>query len=403
MFEEYTFDYLLNKMLSNVSDDLDKREGSVIYDAVAPAALELANFYIALDMVMNEVFADSASYYYLIKRVAERNIYPKEETYSIGKMVVTPTDTTISAGDRFNLDTLNYEVVEPIENEDGAYKIQCEIAGTVGNQQLGTLLPIEYIEGLETAKLTEILIPGEDEEDVESLRERYFASFTNKAFGGNKTDYINKVNDIDGVGGCKVIRMWENGYNPASMIPADTVASWIDNQSSDTVGTVVYEWLKLIYDAANQKLLTVGGTIKVIIISSEFKAPSDTLVNTVQELLDPVAAAGEGDGLAPIGHVVNVIGVKEMVINVSFTLAYDEGYAFADLKTAIEESIDSYFEKLRHGWTDSNNLTIRISQIEASIINLDGVLDISDTKINDVAENLTLDADYIPIRGEING
>ena len=68
MFEENDFDTLMERMLENVSDELDKREGSVIYDAIAPAALELANMYVALDVVMDEVFADTASYYYLIKR-----------------------------------------------------------------------------------------------------------------------------------------------------------------------------------------------------------------------------------------------------------------------------------------------------------------------------------------------
>lgn len=403
MFEGYTFNFLINKMLSNVNDNFDKREGSVIYDALAPAALELANFYIALDMVMNEVFADSASYYYLIKRAAERGLYPKEETQAIGKMVVSPEDIVISPGDRFNLDTLNYEVVGPVEGENGAYKIQCETAGTVGNQQLGTLLPIEYIEGLETAKLTEILIPGEDEEDVESLRERYFASFTNKAFGGNKTDYINKINDIDGVGGCKVIRMWENGYNPSTMIPTDAVTSWISEQSADTVGLEVYEWLSLIHAAALQKLLTVGGTVKIIIITSEFKAPSKTLIDMVQNTIDPVDTTGEGDGFAPIGHVVNVIGVQEKIVDMTFTLTFEDEYTFADLKPTIEETIDSYFEQLRQTWASSNNLVIRRSQIEALIINLDGIIDISDTKINGASENLTLDIDYIPVRGDING
>ena len=55
--------------------------------------------------------------------------------------------------------------------------------------------PFLYVEGLETASLTEILIPGEDDEDVETFRERYFSSFKNEAFGGNKADYINKVTD----------------------------------------------------------------------------------------------------------------------------------------------------------------------------------------------------------------
>ena len=61
MFEQYDFDTILDRMMSNVSDTLDKREGSVIYDALAPAALEIANYYSALDMVMTEVFADTAS------------------------------------------------------------------------------------------------------------------------------------------------------------------------------------------------------------------------------------------------------------------------------------------------------------------------------------------------------
>ena len=56
MFEENDFDMLMERMLENVSDELDKREGSVIYDAIAPAALELANMYVALDVVMDEVF-----------------------------------------------------------------------------------------------------------------------------------------------------------------------------------------------------------------------------------------------------------------------------------------------------------------------------------------------------------
>ena len=54
MFEENDFDTLMERMLENVSDELDKREGSVIYDAIAPAALELANMYVALDVVMDK-------------------------------------------------------------------------------------------------------------------------------------------------------------------------------------------------------------------------------------------------------------------------------------------------------------------------------------------------------------
>ena len=43
MFEDYSYDNLLAEMLSNVATDVDKREGSIIFDTLSPAALELAN------------------------------------------------------------------------------------------------------------------------------------------------------------------------------------------------------------------------------------------------------------------------------------------------------------------------------------------------------------------------
>mgnify|MGYP000166977145 CR=1 FL=1 len=77
--------------------------------------------------------------------------------------------------------------------------MQCETPGVIGNQYLGSMVPIEYIEGLETAKLTKVLIPGEDREDTEDLRTRYFNSFNAQAFGGNVQDYLEKTNAIPGV------------------------------------------------------------------------------------------------------------------------------------------------------------------------------------------------------------
>ncbi len=403
MFEEFSFEALMERMLGRVSDSFDKREGSVIYDAIAPAAMELAEFYITLDMVMNETFAESASYYYLVKKAAERGILPKEETYAVGKMEVTPVDTAVPAGERFNLDTLNYSVAGPIEGEAGSYRIQCETAGTEGNQQIGALLPIEYIEGLESAELTEILIPGEDDEDVETFRERYFASFGQESFGGNKADYINKVNDMDGVGACKVIRMWKEGYAPSGFIPDAGVTAWVSGQSEQTIGAANYAWLKNIHHAASQKLLTAGGTVKVIIVTSEFKEPSDALINAVQEALDPANAPGEGDGLAPIGHVVNVTGVKGRTVDFSFNITFAPGYTFDSVKPSIEAAVDAYFQRLAREWAGYDKLTVRVSQIESSLLGIEGVIDIADTSINGIEGNLVLEADEIPVRGDIDG
>lgn len=403
MFEEYNFDALEDEMLSQISDDFDKREGSVIYDATAPAALMMANFYIALDMALNEVFADSASYYYLVKRAAERQLYPYEETYAIGKMVVTPVDLAIPEGERFNLDAMNYTVLGVIDGEPGAYRVQCETPGIEGNQQLGTLLPIEYVEGLETAELTEILVPGEDEEDVESFRERYFSSFRNQAFGGNKEDYIDKVNSIDGVGSCKIIRMWKKGYNPLKFIPTTAINKWIQEQSTTTVGEEVYEWLKTVHDAAINKLLTVGGTVKVIFLTSEYKAPSSTLIQTVQQVLDPTDASGDGVGLAPVGHVVNVVGAKNFTINYSFLIDYKKGYSFETLKPSIENTIDLYHAELCQNWAKSDTTVVRINAVDTLLLSLPGIEDVKHTEINGSPSNLILADEQIPIRGNVSG
>lgn len=406
MFEKMDFDELTDRMLSNVSDKFDKREGSVIYDAIAPAALELAEFYVALDMLVDEVYADSASYYYLIKRAAERGITPKEETCAVGRMEVTPVETPISLGDRFNLGDLNYIVTSIIDVDAGSYHIECETAGTIGNQQLGDLLPLETeneLNNMESATLTEIIVPGKEEEDVESFRERYFASFNNESFGGNKTDYIEKVNNIAGVGGCKPIRAWKGDHNPSKMIPNETVQKWFGQQSEEILGYEVYTWLNEVFGAANEKLLTVGGTVKVIIISSEYGTPSQSLVQMVQEELDPMDTTGEGDGIAPIGHVVNVVGVEETSINISTSIEYSEGFSFSNMQESIESAIDSYFLELRESWASNNNLIIRISQIESRLLGLDGIVDVKDTMLNGVNENIVLDVNCIPVRGDVIG
>lgn len=406
MFEEYDFDTLVERMLANVDDKFDKREGSVIYDAVAPAALELANMYVALDMVMDEVFADSASYYYLIKRAAERGIYPKEETNAECKLTVVPADTQISIDDRFALGELNYTVTSVIDTSQGLYKITCETAGTIGNQQLGDLIPLETknnLNDMQSVKLTEILIPGEDEEDVEAFRERYFASFNQTAFGGNKADYKEKVNDIAGVGGCKIMRAWNSGYSPSDMIPDEDITSWFENQSESTLGREVYNWLQTVYNAAKQKLLTTGGTVRVIIITSEFKVPSTVLVDTVQTAIDPTINAGEGEGIAPIGHVVKIEGVSGRQINIDLNLVYKESYTFTGLESSIEESIDAYFLELAKTWTENDNLTVRLSQIEARVLMIEGILDVESIKLNNASENIILEYNEIPLRGEVNG
>ena len=45
MYEDMTFENLMDRCLKRVAPSIDKREGSVVYDAIAPAVAELAIMY----------------------------------------------------------------------------------------------------------------------------------------------------------------------------------------------------------------------------------------------------------------------------------------------------------------------------------------------------------------------
>lgn len=351
MYETQTYETILARMLDKIPDTLDKREGSVIYDALAPAAFELAQMYIELDTILTESFGDTASRPYLIKRAAERGLSPDAATFAILKGTF---NIDVPIGSRYSLDELNYAVTEKISS--GVFKLQCETAGTIGNSQLGTLIPIDFIRGLTSAALTEVLIPAEDEEATEPFRTRYLNSFDSQAYGGNIADYKEKVNKINGVGGVKVYPVW-NG----------------------------------------------GGTVKLVIINSEYQVPSAEMITTVQTAVDPVTNAGKGVGVAPIGHTVTVEGVTTQTANVGLTLTFASGYTFETVKTAIETMLDNYLLEINTAWAESESSIVRVSQIETRILQLTGIVDVQNTTINGVAGNLTLNANSIAVRGVVSG
>ena len=348
-FEDITYESLLKEKLAAVSSRLDTRESSVLYNALAPNSAETIQMYIALKMLEDRTYADTATGEDLTKRCAERGIIRKSATKAILK---GEFNIDIPLGSRFSEEELNYTVVKKINS--GVYKLECEIAGEVGNGYFGTLIPIDYIKGLTKAEITELLIPGEDEEDDESLRKRYFDGFDSQAFGGNKADYKEKTNSIAGVGGTKVYPVW-NG----------------------------------------------GGTVKLTIIDSTFNLPSTELLNTVQTIVDPIQNQGTGQGLAPIGHVVTVTGVTGVIVNISSNIILKTGYVWEDVKNYIKASVEEYLLELRKTWQDSDGIVVRIAYIESRILNITGVEDIKDTLLNGMGENLVLSADEVPILGEV--
>lgn len=350
--DNMTFEVILSNLLNNVPDTIDKREGSIIYDALAPAAAELAKAYIELDVIMDETFVDSASFQGLTKRCQERGVPIQEASAAVIEGAFTPATLQLTEGVMFNCDDQNFAIKEKVS--DGIYKLEAETPGTGGNVHSGILLPIQYVDGLQTAEITGLLIPGEEGDSAETLRARYFNSLDSQAFGGNKADYKEKVNLVDGVGGVKVYPVW-NG----------------------------------------------GGTVKLTIIASDYTIPSQALINAVQTSVDPEQNQGEGVGIAPIGHVVTVDGVGGFTVNIITTLTFIDGWVWEDAKEAVKGAVNEYFHELATTWADDAATIVRISQIENKILNLPIVLDVANTTLNGNAQNIQLGADQIPVLGTI--
>ena len=352
MFEHMTHAAIMQRMLARIPEGLDKREGSLIWDALSPAALELAAAYICMDYTLMQAFADTQDREFLIRRAAERGITPDPASCAVLKGEFLPPDVDV-AGKRFSLGKLNYAVIEPIAGEAGAWMVRCETAGVLGNGSFGSLIPIEYIEGLETAKLTALLIPGEDEQDTESLRAEYYASFSGSDCGGNTAGYHRMALDQSGVGAAKVTPAW-NG----------------------------------------------GGTVKITILDSTFNAASDVLVENVQAAIDP-AQDGQGGGLAFIDHVVTVDTAREAVVELGISISFESGYSWEMLLPEVRAAIEDYFDQLRRAWETADGITVRIARIEAAILALDGVMDVDETMLNGSSENLALDAYAVPVLGGV--
>lgn len=301
-----------------------------------------------IELMEDEAFPDSCNYNSLVRFSGLRNIHPKQATRGV---VIAEFSKDIEIGTRFNCEERNYEALEKIDTNK--YKLIAEETGHI--ESIGDLTPINDMPDLRTAKITSVYLDGREEESLESLRKRYMESLDYQAFGGNRADYIEKVTSVDGVGACKVFR-----------------------RSKATSSEV--------------------GKITIVIVDTTYKNASRELIKNVANILAPTED-GEGAGLAPIGHKITVVGAEKQTVNVKtrITVERDIDNITRDLTKAVEE----YLHELRTGFGSDEATVVRISAIENKILGIKGVIDVSNTTINGVEKNLTIEDKSIPVIGEV--
>lgn len=362
IFDDNTFENVLERNLDRIPDEFDKREGSVIYDAIAPMAIEISLLYSYLDFLFKNAFGDTANRYWLIERAKERGIEPYKATKAV---IIGRFDEKLNIGDRFFIDDIYYTVskLQKEEKELFFYELICNEEGSIGNIEGGKLTPTRTIRNLNLAEIYKLAILGENEEDTEDFRERYFETIKSIAYGGNIDDYRKKVKAIDGVGLVKVIPVW-NG----------------------------------------------GGTVKLIVTDSEFKEPTSELISKVQEIIDPIPFHQKGVGIAPIGHYVTVVGAKSKKVNITCEILKSRDSNLEEIKREIEKDVEEYFKNQREKWSsyekvDSNIYVendIRLAKITSIVLNVADVIDYETIKFTDTDKKIfDLSEDELPVLGDV--
>ena len=278
-----TYEEILQGMLNKVTNEVDKREGSIIYDALAPCAYFLAQQQFQIEHFFDLVFADTAIGDYLDRAAMMYGLTRKEATAAVRIMT---TSTAIENGTRWGINGLVYNVTgKRSENE---YIVTCETPGEIGNQYSGNMEPISNISNV-TATLEGIDTPGTDAETDDAFRERLYAKIKRPATSGNAYHYRQWALEVAGVGDAKVFPL-DNGL----------------------------------------------GTVTVLVVDDE-KNISSALPATVSRHIETVR---------PIGATVTVSSPEALPINISANVVLDGSKTISEVKSAFKEELTSFLKEM---------------------------------------------------------
>ncbi len=366
---QQTYQNILTQMLDQVPATFDKRDTSPIPTALGPAAYALEGFYISLNQVQLAAYVQTATGQALdyLAVIAGLTRYPASAAVRLGIF-----DMAVPIGSRYSTingaDSINFQATAATTGEtegDYYYQLTAETPGSIGNEYTGPILPITAIPGLNSAQITDILVPGDDEESDEDFRARIIEALNDRPFGGNIASYRTYIMAIDGVGAVQVYPTW-NG----------------------------------------------GGTVKCSVLGADFLPASPTLVENVQNAVDPPPNQGLGLGTAPIGAQVTVVAPEELTVNVSATLQLASGYAIGQVQTPIQQAIENYMLSVRQEWATPVNTTsveyqanVYVARIVAAIVSVPGVVNATNVQLNGGTADLILTetgaTQQVPITGTV--
>lgn len=383
MFEDRTEENILNELLERIKE-VNTNEGSFIHAAESSNAATWQEVYVAFRYFYKQLCISSMDLEHLIERGNEIGLYYKYATFATYKALFS---CEMEIGDIFTKNDITFVITENtgLETIDDVtyytYTVTAQTAGTVGNNSFGTFDTFlgvnENYNG--DGKIYELLVAAENDEERETYRTRLSDKCKSQEFSGNLTSYVSEISKIQGVAGVKPI--------PRTNIDD----AW---------------------------------TYKIYILASGGKVPSSTLIENIQNIIDPStdvnnlsgiyglpeleSTSGKGYGIAPADHVVVIQGVESQQIDVQLDFEYSAGYSFDNVKAEIESIVENYLDILVNsetdGWQKSSELVVKRSEISSLIVqaNIPGINDVTTVTVGNNATTVTVPYTHIPVRGVVS-
>jgi uncharacterized phage protein gp47/JayE len=371
MFEAQTFEKLLKEVLDNAPAGVDTRQGAIFYDAIAGITLKIAKLYTDLDSVFKLVFIDSATGEYLDKKALEYSIERNAATHAT--YAITFTGVTPQVGERFFADSF-YFTLETDDNN--TLYLKAEETGTAPNAILaGTLaIPVNNIQGLQSATFGEILEYGANAESDDSLRTRLQNKLRGTPLNGNKLHYKTWCEEVDGVGLAKIYPLWNSplGYRP------NTVKAVLFTPDGLPVGETLRKRVQNYVDSS------VYGSI----------VGADGLTFEV--------SGGLGEGVANIGCHFTAFSPAETAINISFTAIPKSGSTVSSIKTEAQTAITAFLGNIMLGTKavdDTGDITVYYNQILATLLSMTSVINITNLLVNSDTSDIVVTENYCAVLG----
>lgn len=347
MFTNIKDEYqILDDMMELTIVDTDKNVGSILYDALAPCANQLAEQYMEIRSNLARSFVQYSDSEYLDMKAKEFGLERKQANKAVATVefrglegTVIPIGFSVKSKDGLTYkttETLTIGISGVIEGN-----VEAENTGTSYNIAINqiTEIPVALVGLISVSNIVEAT-GGSEIEDDDTLRYRILDKVQNPAASGNANHYKLWAMTNAGVGDAKVHPIW-NG----------------------------------------------PGTVKITIVDTN-KYPANA--ETVKEVYDYIEQE------RPIGATVTVVPADKRYINVSVTIVTEDGTDVGAIQDKIEESVVSYLKDIAF-----NTNYVSIAKIGSLILGIDGVIDYDMLKLNNRSNNVSIAPTEVAIIGEV--